>query len=77
MPALKARSPVPVSTTARCRVGLGLGEADPELAHQLGVEGVAGLRSVEAQDEHGALLLAHEHGFGVGHLRSIPPRTVR
>ena len=48
------------------RVLLRLGQRRAELAHERGVEGVAGLGAVEAEDQDGVALVADQDGL-VGH----------
>ena len=70
MPAQNARSPVPVSTTARMSgVSLGVDDGSADRPDQLGRQRVARLRTVEPGDEDRAALLAHELGVGA---RSLP-----
>ena len=54
---------MPVITTAPTSGSrLSLGQRGAELAHERGVEGVAGLGSVEAEDQDGVALVADQDG---------------
>ena len=70
MPEQKARSPVPVRTTARTSGSDSASRmAVPERVDQARRQGVAGLGPVEPEERERALALAHQLGVGPAHDR--------
>jgi hypothetical protein len=67
MPLQKARSPVPVITTADRRVGLDLQHGRSDGMDQRRVQGVAHLGAIETQHQHATVTLLDE--LVVGHNR--------